>query len=404
MDTIKAPAGDGSTRIVDLSIGEEALAVLWGDGHESAFHFPWLRYNCACEICGDPDSGIGTLLITDYPEAIRPEEAALDADGRLVLVWSHGGHRSRFDPDWLRGHCYAEAERRRRRHRPILWDAGLADRIPRASHRAILQDGAARLGAFEALRDYGFLLVEAAPTSEEGLEKLAGTFGHPLDNDMPGRISHVRHSQDPSLVTHTTLAIPKHTDLCYRHAPSGIQFFQCVTASAQGGESLLGDGFRIAQRLRESDTEAFDLLSRVPLQFHRYIEGEVALYAEGRVITLDAEGEVVGFRYGNRVTAAPLDLPGELMVPLHRALRALVGLMNDPELELRLLLRSGDILVFDNHRILHGRAAFADNQARRHIRRCEVMREEFHSRLRLAMQDQGRPGAKTQVLSHGALS
>ena len=34
-------------------------------------------------------------------------------------------------------------------------------------------------------------------------------------------------------------------------------------------------------------------------------------------ISLNHWGEVVGFRYANRVTAAPLDLPEKLVGPIH---------------------------------------------------------------------------------------
>ena len=177
-----------------------------------------------------------------------------------------------------------------------------------------------------------------------------------------------------------------------------------MKSSRGGGETLLGDGFNIASKLRDSQPRAFELLSSVPLQFYRYIEGKAVYYAEGKAISVDHRGEIVGFRYANRVTAAPLDLPSELMVPIHDALRELVKLMNDPALEVRFLLEPGDVVVFDNQRVLHGRTAYDESMGERHLRRCEVTRDEFHNRLRLLSIKLDSPEPRNLVLSHGALA
>ena len=84
--------------IARLHTGERAFEVQWSDGHESVFHFVWLRFNCACETCGDLDSGIGTVMMADIPEDVSPREARVDERGGLRVVWDHDGHGSRFEP------------------------------------------------------------------------------------------------------------------------------------------------------------------------------------------------------------------------------------------------------------------------------------------------------------------
>ena len=65
---------DHAIRRVDS--GDRAFAVEWADGHESVFHYVWLRFNCACDVCGDLDSGIGKVMMADIPEDVAPREAA----------------------------------------------------------------------------------------------------------------------------------------------------------------------------------------------------------------------------------------------------------------------------------------------------------------------------------------
>ena len=387
-----------------LDTGERAFKVEWSDGHESVFHFVWLRFNCACKTCGDLDSGIGTVMMADIPEDVSPREARVDDSGGLCVVWSYDGHESRFDPEWLRAHCYSEAARLARRHRPKLWDASFIDRLPAFDYRQVVEDDAARLEAFEHLRDYGFARMRGAPRTLETLMRFADLFGHRITSDSLGPYSDIKTRKQKLFFTDVPAAIPKHTDQCYRHSPLGINFFHCLRTSGVGGETVLADAFEIARVLRDTAPEAFELLSTVPIQFYRYIEGRAAYYTEACVISVDYLGEVEGFRYSNRQTTAPLDLPAELVEPMHDAQRKLSALMRRPDFEIRFLLEPGDILAYDNQRVIHGRTPYDDSQGARHLRSVEVSREEFHNRLRLLMIRQRRPEARSISLARGALA
>ncbi len=397
------PAHDAPA-IRRLDPGDRAFSVGWNDGHESVFHYVWLRFNCACATCGDLDSGIGTVMMADIPGNVAPRDARVDDAGRLHVVWDHDGHESRYEPAWLRAHCYSETARLARRHRPRLWDASFIDRLPAFDYRRVVEDDAARLAAFEHLRDYGFSRIRGAPLTLRTLKRFADLFGHRITSDSLGPYSDIKTRRKKLFFTDVPAAIPKHTDQCYRHTPLGINFFHCLRTSGVGGESVLADAFEIARVLRETEPEAFELLCTVPIQFYRYIEGRAAYYTEACVISVDYLGEVAGFRYSNRQSAAPLDLPAELVEPMHDAQRKLSALMRHPDFEIRFMLEPGDILAYDNQRVIHGRAAYDDSRGMRHLRSVEVSREEFHNRLRLLMLRLKRPEARTLSLARGALA
>ena len=99
-----------------------SLIVDWADGHQSAFHYLWLRDACQCERCGIPGFGDKTYAVVDFPEDVHPECARIDLHGRLVVEWSGEGHVSTYDSQWLRSHCYSKQERERRRSKSVLWD------------------------------------------------------------------------------------------------------------------------------------------------------------------------------------------------------------------------------------------------------------------------------------------
>ena len=352
----------------------------------------------------DLDSGIGTVMMADIPEDVSPRDARIDDEGKLYVVWDYDGHESRFEPGWLRAHCYSETARLARRHRPKLWDASFIDRLPSFDYQQIVDDDSARLEAFEHLRDYGFARMRGAPLTLRTLKSFADLFGHRITSDSLGPYSDIKTRRKKLFFTDVPAAIPKHTDQCYRHTPLGINFFHCLETGGVGGESVLADAFEIARVLRETEPKAFELLSTVPIQFYRYIEGVAAYYTEACIISVDYLGEVTGFRYSNRQTTAPLDLPAELVEAMHDAQRKLSVLMRHADFEIRFMLEPGDILAYDNQRVIHGRAVYDDSLGARHLRSVEVSREEFHNRLRLLMIKQNRPEARSLSLARGALA
>jgi gamma-butyrobetaine dioxygenase len=53
-------------------------------------------------------------------------------------------------------------------------------------------------------------------------------------------------------------------------------------------------------------------------------------------------------------------------------------------------LNAGECIVFDNHRIVHGRAGYTAESGERYLRGCYVDREEMKSRYRTLTSAGGR--------------
>ena len=417
-----------------IETGERWLDLHWADGHQSRFHNLWLRDNCFCSECGETWTGRRYVMLTDFAPDIHPLSSELDLEGNLTIIWSGEFHRSVYQAAWLRRHCYSPEERNRRRHRPILWDQTLIEKLPEVEYAQVRSSESSLLHLYELLRDYGVGLVHGVPTGVEGSRSLAdsavdGTrsfaelFGV-LGDSGYGEILNLSNQVDYSggdvdeadeetgtyQVTLPTLApVPPHNDEPHRYAHPGIKFLHCVEPDSEGGGySIMVDGFRVAEDLREKSPKHFELLSTVPQTYLDIISEDRAAGAGygrpvdfrggGRAICLDVDGAVVGFRYHTR-RAAPLDLPEALIEPMYAANYELVSRLNDPAYQLRYRLEAGDAIVFDNHRVLHAREGF---RGRRHLRLFHVEREEFHSRLRLLSRRLGREDADW-ALPGGAL-
>ena len=86
-------------------------------------------------------------------------------------------------------------------------------------------------------------------------------------------------------------------------------------------------------------------------------------------------------RYNNR-SAAPLDLPEEMVIPYYRAYRRFGRLLHDPQATAGFRLTAGDLFIVDNRRVLHGRRGFGSG--RRHLQGAYADKDSLLSKLRVA--------------------
>lgn len=103
--------------------------------------------------------------------------------------------------------------------------------------------------------------------------------------------------------------------------------------------------------------------------------------------SLDAVGEIVAVRHNNGVRGSRF--PGELMGQLYdwySAYYKFSNLMYDPEFLVDFKLQRGQILVFDNTRILHGRTGFDLGEGvYRYLEEVYIDWDEARSKARVIM-------------------
>lgn len=173
-----------------------------------------------------------------------------------------------------------------------------------------------------------------------------------------------------------------HTDCTYFVDCPKVQAFGCIftTPRTFGGESTLADGLYAAKRLFHEDINAFHLLSRVPVGGRYKKEGR--WYESYRpVITLRADGckiETISFNNSDRI-ALDADLSAGEMRDFYAAYYKFHKLVHDNSI--RFLLKPGQLLAFDNHRVLHGRLQFSGPRV---MCGAYIASDEYYSALRCA--------------------
>lgn len=396
MQQINESIPTGELHLTHLQQEEDGLTLRWSDGHQSFFHAIWLRDCCYCASCGDSYSSKRFIVPSEIPADLRIDSAQIDAQGHLSIDWQPV-HASRYDALWLRQNAYDDASRQARFQRPVLWRCELVEAIPSSDFTAAEANDRQRLELYRKLRDFGLVRVTggaAEPGAVEAVAKLIGGLGESAYTP----IFDLSPSSSVNTMGNTFKAVPPHTDEAFRYAPPGINILGCVRAAEVGGESILVDGFAVADDLRQQEPRAFELLCRYAQSFNRIHPGKLDQRSRQRMIALDDRGEVIGIRVHTRA-AGPLDLPRDLIEPYYRAHQAFCARMMAPEFQLRFQLGAGESIMFDNHRVLHARAQFSDPN--RFLQICNVGRETFHERLRLLAAKLGYTDEASQVLPAG---
>ena len=384
-DSTAAPAA----RMKILRHDATTLTVQWG--RPSRFHAIWLRDNCRCAVCGDPAIGRRALRLTALDLAVRferVEPVAVDGADGIAVTWSDG-HHGRFDGRWLQDHAYDAAARRRRAYTPPLWDDDFRRTPTAARYADVVDDDAALLDLLHTVKQHGLAFLEGAPARAGTLETLALRIGCPQESNF-GRIQDIVADRARRSIANDVDALKPHTDEPYRASPPGILMFHCIEAGTQGeGASIFLDGFEAAETLRADDPDGFAALTRCRQAFRRHFADDVDLIAEFPCISVDEFANLCGVRVNDRV-AAPACIDYAATAVYYRGMKRFLELVEDDARILRKVLKPGDMAVFDNHRILHGRTRLR-LQGRRRLQWAQVERGDFHSKLRILADRLGVP-------------
>jgi gamma-butyrobetaine dioxygenase len=226
----------------------------------------------------------------------------------------------------------------------------------------------------------GVAFLSAVPSHEEAILNAMSLVGRVAETNY-GLVFDVRSVPQPENLAYSDMGLGLHTDNPYREPVPGFQVLHALIASCEGGESLFADGLALAEHLRSTEPDAFAQLTRTPVPF-LYRSKEAELYAERPLIQLSCRGEVTAVHYNSR-SIAPLRLSAQAARPFYAAYRRFAALLREPQFQLKFRLDTGDLVAFDNQRILHGRTGFSSAKFPRHLRGCYLTRDSVYCQAAL---------------------
>ncbi|MEJ6722827.1 clavaminate synthase family protein [uncultured Ilumatobacter sp.] len=377
---------------VPISIVDGVLPnvhVAWADGPDLDCYSLWLFENSRAI---DPVTRESTVDPADLPEPSFLSAARRTDDGALELTWGDGV-QSIVHPGWLRAVA-------RQRHRPeavpgplTIWTTDMLDEPPTFDGAAVLDDTVVFGDWLRAIHAYGFARLRNTPADRAFLETLIQRIG-PIRGSNFGNIFTVEARLDADSTANTGLNLGQHADLPTRETPPGFQFLHCVENTVAGGASRMTDGLAVVAELEANHSAEYEVLTtlnwvfanRAPDGDHRWI---------GPVIDHGQLGSQLTMRAFYPVRLAP-DMSTADVPRAYDAMRILSRVAHDERFMLRSRFEPGDIIGFDNRRMLHGRDAFDPGAGSRVLTGCYVDRDDLLSRLRVLDRDalQSRPATR----------
>jgi gamma-butyrobetaine dioxygenase len=366
-----------------VTMKDHGVDVPLPGGKSGYFNFYWLRDNCPTSF--DSQTRERTFDIFHLSREPRPASVSLSGEA-LEITWMEDGHTSRYALDWLSQ--YGEG---RPRPDPTdlprrAWYADHYSDIARVSQPRLMADRNEVVKWIEAMLVEGVAIVTDMPDSDEALTQTVRLIGH-VRPTFFGEYFDVKTHINPTNLGYTAKALELHTDTPAEEMAPGVQFLHCRANSVEGGMSLFLDGVAVANDLRKEHPEDFELLSETLIPY--YCEhDDYDMRSRQRVIELDERGEVSGVTISQHM-ADIFDLPQTFLDLYYPAFCRFGRMLQSDKYVMRFRLNAKECIVFDNHRIVHGRSAYSATSGDRWLRGCYSDRGEMRSAYR-ALTTEGR--------------
>jgi len=226
----------------------------------------------------------------------------------------------------------------------------------------------------ELIDEHRFLVLKGfAPLNGPALPNFCQTLGELLEWEF-GAVNNLQVDPQAKNYLYTNREVPFHWDGAFLHRAPHYIFFHCDVApkATSGGETLFCDTIR--------------LLDQAPLELQKLWDQIVITYTTEKVVhyggtfssPLICSHPVTGsrvLRYAEPVedlNPVQLSIAGISKEEQPAFIDDMHLRLNDESCCYSYQWESGDMLIADNHALLHGRRAFAE-QAERHIRRVNIL-------------------------------
>ncbi len=260
-----------------------------------------------------------------------------------------------------------------------LWNRATIGALPVEHYSQLTTSDSALHQWLCQFKRYGFGLISNGPTEPDALLRIIDLFGYVRETNY-GDVFDVRAEVNPTNLAYTGMGLQPHTDNPYRDLVPTLQLLYCLENSANGGESMVVDGFHAARRLQKENAAWFSALCNHCARFEYQGSAGVHLQSKRPMIELGPDGELIGIRFNNRSSAVPVDIPFDAMETYYAAYRRLGEIIEEDASAVSFKLNPGDSFLLDNTRVLHARKAYTGT-GNRWLRGCYADKDSLYSTL-----------------------
>jgi len=319
---------------------DRSIEVEWNDGTKGEFSYIWLRDNAP---------GTRRKYLHELNLEVKPETLTLSDSGEEVIIQWPPYTLNTYSAEFLRKYMQAETE-----EVPLAEDTNGTHvkwgrnnvKLATPTWQEFLTDPTETVEHFEK---YGIVCVtncgldlkpdNSSPVADTVLKKLVP------ENAMRTEVSlHNVKERADSMHTYG----PQH-----REAPHYVAMLFLEQADSQ---FQLADGFKIGYTLKHKYQELYDVLENVKINYND-LDGNYR--AQHPVFVTDPNGkEVSQVLFNNSQRSIQGNLSTVEAEVFYKALKAFHRECYKPDNVIQKQIARGELLVFNNRRILYGHSAF----------------------------------------------
>lgn len=360
--------------IKNIKILPDKINILFSNNKEDNFLNIWLRDHAKDEDSWDHRSNQRKIYTAKLDPKLYIKKAILKDNGKSVdILWSDLKKPINYTSNFF---LENSIKPKKIKDNIKIWDKkDIGEEIYTDFQNTITNDGFKEF--LEKLYKFGFVVIQNCKTEMSSVEKIAKKIGYVRESIFGGLWS-FESNNDMADSAYTQDELRPHTDSTYSNDAPGLQLLLCCHYEATGGESIMVDGFKIAEKIYKENRDLYTLLSEIEVT-GQYIGDGVFLEAKRPIFKLNSNKELVQVSFNNYDRAA-FRMDDEKTLKFYDAIREFDLIANNREYQWRHILKPGELLIFNNWRILHGRGSFKGD---RKMSGCYINKEDFDSSCRM---------------------
>ncbi|XP_047520022.1 gamma-butyrobetaine dioxygenase-like [Pieris napi] len=335
------------------------------DGENLKFPHIWLRDNCQCNQCFHSTAKSRIIDYSNLKIDVKPKSINKD-ENSLHVTWDDG-HTSQFRIEWLKFRSFTQENQSKYyesiyKPRRKRWNGSEFFQVcSKHNYNEILQSDKALFQWLHNISVYGIALIQNSPNKEDALDEIISRIGFSKETHYGEKFT-VQNVQNTSNVAYLSNKLQLHTDLPYYEYCPGVNMLHClVQTKSQGGENLLSDAHYTAMYMKDNYPEQYKLLTGIEVEWSDIgTENEKQFFKLYRspIIVVDSNEDIIRINFSIPQRGSILSCPVESVTPWYEAHKLFFDLNH--KFAAKFKTQEGDILVFDNIRLLHGRNKYED--------------------------------------------
>ncbi len=372
-------------KIKKIKLKKLGLEILWDDGNKTSHLAKNLREFSIDPQTTHPITRESLLLPLDIPDDFYIKNVTDNKNGFLKIQWSKKLFKeekdfSIFHTGWLYHTGNNNENKIYGALKEKLWKSSDFKKIKIIDGKKIFDDDKEFLHFLSNILVFGVSLVKNLENKPKTIELFTNLIGTVRGSNF-GKFFDVKIKKNADSNAYTSHELKPHNDLSTREYIPGVQILFCLKNSVKGGKSTLCDGYAIAKEINQKNKDVFKLLSNYQIDFANKSDTSDYRYSSP-LFFHNKQGKLNEVRWTNWLRS-PLRGSLSKMEKFYNAQKLAYKYSDNKKFKIEIKLNPGELLCFDNRRVLHGRTSFNSNTGERWLRGCYMEREEIFSAIRV---------------------